>query len=178
VLERIVRAIRLDSTVFAEIAEDQNAMSEAAIIVVVVAILSALGGAIGSGNFFVALIVSLLASILIGWLLWAVLTYVVGSLIFKGDSDVAEMMRVLGYANAPRLLGLFAFIPCVGWLIALAGWLLSLVAGFLAVREAMDFDTGKAILTVVISWVIAIIINFAVLLPLGVGAAALGGVGF
>ena len=177
-LDRIVRTIRLDSTVFGEIAEDQNAMSEATIIVVVVAILSALGSAIGSGNFILTLIVSLLTAILIGWLLWAVLTYVVGSLIFKGDSDIPEMMRVLGYANAPRLLGLFAFIPCVGWIIALAGWLLSLIAGFIAVREAMDFDTGKAILTVVISWVISLIINFAILIPLGVGAAAIGGLGF
>lgn len=177
-LERIVRAIRLDSTVFGEIAEDQNAMSEAAIIVVVVAVLSALGTAIGSGNFFVALIASLLAAILVGWLLWAVLTYAVGAFIFQGDSDIPEMMRVLGYANAPRLLGLFAFIPCVGWLIALVGWLLSLIAGFIAVREAMDFDTSKAILTVVISWVIALIVNFAILIPLGVGAAVIGGLGF
>ena len=177
-LERIVRAIRLDWTVFGEIAEDRNAMSEAAIIVAVVALLSALGNAFSGGSFFQVFVGSLLVAFLVDWLLWAVLTYVVGSLIFKGDSDVAEMMRVLGYANAPRLLGLFAFIPCVGWLIAFAGRILALIAGFLAVREAMDFDTGKAILTVVISWVIALIISLAILLPLGVGAGVLGGVGF
>jgi hypothetical protein len=76
------------------------------------------------------------------------------------------MMRVLGYAKAPVLLGIFRFIPCVGWVIALAGWILSLIAGVLAVREAMDFDTGNAIITVVISWVVALIVYLIIVLPL------------
>ena len=177
-LERIVRAIRLDSTVFGEIARDRDAMSEAAIIVALVALLSSLGAAFGSGSFFAVFFGSLLVAFLIDWLLWAVLTYAVGALIFKGDSGVPEMMRVLGYANAPRLLGFFRFIPCIGGLIVLAGHLLALIAGFIAVREAMDFDTGQAILTVVISWFISLIISLAILIPLGVPVLAPGGLGF
>lgn len=161
-IDRILRAIRLDSTVYREIAEDQNAMSEAAIIVVIVAVLSAFGRAIGSGNFFLTLIVTLLTAILVGWLLWAVLTYFVGTALFKGKSDIPEMMRVLGYANAPNLLGVFGFIPCVGWIIALLGLILAFIAGFMAVREAMEFDTGSAIVTVLISWVISVIINLGI----------------
>jgi hypothetical protein len=175
-LDRILRAIRLDTSVFKEIAEDEGAMSQAAIIVVVVSLLSAIGGAIASNNFIVSLIVSLLLSILIGWIGWAILTYFIGTFLFKGKTDIPEMMRVLGYANAPNLLGVFGFIPCVGWIIALVGGILSLIAGFLAVREAMEFDTGPAILTVVISWVIAFAITFGVGLLVGGGAAvAFGG---
>jgi hypothetical protein len=167
-----MRAIRLDSTVYREIAEDQNAMSEAAIIVIIVAVLSAFGRAIGSGSFFLSLIVTLLTAILVNWILWAVLTYFVGTVLFKGKTDIPEMMRVLGYANAPNLLGVFGFIPCVGWIIALLGALLSFVAGFMAVREAMEFDTGSAIVTVVISWVISIVISFGIGLLVGGGVAA------
>jgi hypothetical protein len=158
-LDRIVRAIRLDWTVFREIAKDQNAMKEAAIIVVIVTFLEALGNAATAGNFFVGFFVSWIIGILAGWLLWAVITYFVGRTLFKGETDIPEMMRVLGYANAPYLLGLFAFIPCVGWLFPVIGWVLALVAGVFAVREAMDFDTGDAIVTVVISWIIAIAIR-------------------
>lgn len=165
-LERIVRAIRLDWTVFREIAQDQNAMKEAAIIVVLVSILSAFGNAVASGNFIVTLLVSLILSIIVGWIGWAVLTYLVGTLLFKGKTDIPEMMRVLGYANAPNLLGLFRFIPCVGFLISLIGSILAFIAGFIAVREAMDSDTGTAILTVLISWVIVSVINLAIIIPL------------
>jgi hypothetical protein len=172
-IDRIVRAIRLDWTVFREIAEDENAMTQAAIIVVVVTFLSAVGSGIASASF-VAFIVSWLTSILVGWILWAIITYFVGTALFKGETSIAEMLRVLGYAMAPNLLGLFSFIPCVGWLIALAGGLLALIAGILAIREAMDFDTGNAIVTVLISWVVSFAITFGVGLVFGGGALAAG----
>jgi hypothetical protein len=165
-----MRAIRLDWTVFREIAEDENAMTEAAIIVVVVTLLSAVGAGIAAEGFFGAFLVSWLTSILIGWIGWAILTYFVGTALFQGRTTIPEMMRVLGYAMAPNLLGFFQFIPCVGWILALAGGILAFIAGFIAVREAMEFETGQAILTVLISWVISFAITFAVGLLFG-GAA-------
>ena len=115
-----------------------------------------------------SLIVSWLLSVLIGWLGWAVVTYLVGSLLFKGRSSIPEMMRVLGYANAPRLLGILGFIPCLGPVLALAGWILSLIAGILAVREAMEFETLHAIVTVAVSWVAAFVINLIIPASLGI----------
>jgi hypothetical protein len=170
VVDRILRAIRLDWTVFREIAEDQDAMTQAAIIVVVVTFLSALGTGFVSEGFFGAFLSTWITSILIGWIGWAILTYFVGVYLFQGRTDIPEMMRVLGYAMAPNLLGFFRFIPCVGWILALLGGILAFIAGFIAVREAMEFDTGKAIVTVLISWVISFAITFAVGLLFG-GAA-------
>ena len=159
-LERIMRVFKLDASVFREIAEDKAAMTQAAIIVVVVSLLSALGLAVGvaiteTGSAIGTFFGTLLSGILLGWILWSILTYAVGVFLFKGKTDVSEMMRVLGYANAPNLLGVFAIIPCVGWLAALVGWVLSLVAGVIAVREAMEFDTVKAVVTVLIAWVVS-----------------------
>lgn len=183
-IDRIMRAIRLDWTVFREIAEDQNAMTEAAIIVAVVTFLSGIGTFIGAliadsgfGTAFLGFLSTwLISGILLGWILWAVLTYFVGTMLFQGKTDIPEMMRVLGYANAPNLLGVFGFIPCVGWLIAFIGAILSLIAGVIAVREAMEFDTTKAIITVVVSWVIAFVISLIIGAIFGVGAAITSGV--
>ena len=165
-IDRIVRAIRLDWTVFGEIAKDRDAMKEAAIIVAIVSFLSAVGSGIAKGSF-VSFIVGWLVAILVSWIGWAVITYFVGTALFKGETDIPEMMRVLGYANAPHLLGLFSFIPCVGWVFPVVGWFLSLAAGVLAIREAMDFDTSNAIVTVVISWVIAIAVRAVFWLLIG-----------
>jgi hypothetical protein len=166
VVDRIMRALRLDTLVFREIAEDQNAMTEAAIIVVAVTLLSAIGSAIGNaidgasagsviGGFFFDW---LAWGILVGWVGWAVVTYFVGTALFQGRTDIPEMMRVLGYASAPRLLGIFGIIPCLGWIAALAGAFLSLLAGVVAIREAMEFDTGKAVITVLISWLVTLVV--------------------
>lgn len=171
-LDRILRAIRLDPTVYRKVAKDQNAMTEAAIIVAIVSLMSSIGSAISSGSFFSTLILTLSAAILIGWIGWAVLTYFVGTWLFKADTDIPEMMRVLGYANAPRFLGILGFIPCVGFLIVIASWILSLIAGIIAVREAMDLETGNAIITVAISWVIAFGLSLVISLLFGGGMAA------
>ena len=162
-IERIVRAIRLDWTVFGEIAKDRDALKEAAIIVAVVTFLSAIGTGIAAksfGAFFGAWIVG----IAVGWIGWAIVTYFVGTTLFKGQTDIPEMLRVLGYANAPLLLGLLRVIPCVGWAFPLIGGLLALVAGVLAIREAMDFDTSNAIVTVVIGWIIVMVMQGVFLL--------------
>jgi hypothetical protein len=183
VLDRIIRAIRLDPTLYREIAEDQNAMTEAAIIVVVVTFLAGIGNGIGmliakagAGQAFLGFLNTwLISGILIGWIGWAILTYFVGTVLFKGKTDIPEMMRVLGFASAPRLLGIFGIIPCLGWIASLAGWILSLIAGVIAIREAMEFDTGNAIITVVISWVIALAVSLIIGAILGVGIAITSG---
>ena len=183
-IARILRAIRLDPTVYREVADDQSAMSQAAIIVIVVTLMSAIGGGIGmlmakasAGKAALGFFSEwLLSGILISWILWAILTYFVGTKLFKGKTNIPEMMRVLGFASAPRLLGLFGFIPCVGWLISLVGAILSLIAGFIAVREAMEFDTRNAIITVVISWVISFIIALLLKAIFGGGMAIMSGV--
>jgi hypothetical protein len=180
-VERIMRAIRLDFTVFREIAEDESAMTQAAIIVAIVTFLGAIGSAIGVAiagagagrailNFFGEWLVS---GILLGWIGWSIITFFVGTTLFQGKTDIPEMMRVLGYASAPKLLGLFGFIPCIGWLAALAGWILSLIAGVIAIREAMEFDTGKAIVTVLVGVVIVIVISLVLGLIWGAGTAIL-----
>ena len=174
---RILRAVRLDPTVYREVAEDEGAMSQAAIIVIVVTLLSAIGSSIAADSFILSTLVSWITAIVIGWIGWAVLTYFIGTYVFKGRSSIAEMMRVLGFASAPRLLGIFGVIPCLGLIAALIGAVLSFIAGFIAVREAMEFDTGNAILTVLISWVISFAITLGVGLLTAGGMAAAGALG-
>ena len=174
-IERIVRAIRLDWTVFGEIATDRNATKEAAIIVAIVSFLSAIGTTVGPVIGEVTTGMPLLrflsnwivGGILVGWIGWAILTYYVGSFLFKGETGIPAMLRVLGYASAPHLLGLLSFIPCVGWLFPILGWLLALVAGIIAVREAMNTETGNAILTVLVSWAVALVIRAGLLFLVG-----------
>jgi hypothetical protein len=52
----------------------------------------------------------------------------------------------------------------------------SLVAGIVAIREAMDFDTGKAILTALIAWFIMMLLFMAIGMIFGIGALGMGAV--
>ena len=55
-----------------------------------------------------------------------------------------------------------------------------LVTGIVAIRQALDFDTGKAVATAVIAWIVVMIVTFVIFTvifgtALAVGAAAGGG---
>jgi hypothetical protein len=176
-IDRIVRAIKLDPTLYRLVADNESYMREATLIVLIVSLLSALGSGIGAaigkraaaGAFFA----ELFSSILLGWLLWAAISYLVGTAL-GGRSSVMEMARTLGYASAPRLLSVLGFIPCIGFLFSLAGWILSIIAGVIAIRESMEFDTNKAIITAVVGFLVYLIASIILWLVFG-GLAFLGG---
>ena len=159
--ERIVSAIRLDSTLYREVADHDYYNTEAILIAVVVAFVGGLGAALGSGNALSALVGEMVNALLFGWLLWAVVAYLVGDL-FGGRSSLTEMARTLAYAGTPRLLLLLGFIPIIGWLFVVAGWGLSIAAGVVAIRESMEFDTFKALITAGVGLILYILVSFAI----------------
>jgi len=131
-------------------------------------VISSLGFLFTSHNGLIAFILQVINGLLFGWVLWAVIAYFVGSSVYGGKSSPSKMMRALAYASAPRVLGLFAFIPCVGWILSFAGWLLSIVAGVIAIRESMEFDTNKAVVTAIIGFFLYIIASIVIGMTIGV----------
>jgi hypothetical protein len=158
IIQRLTRMLRFDNTVYSEIEHDETANTEAAVVVLVAAFLAALGSGFASQGFILAFILRLLAGVLLQWLLWSYVTMFVGTRLFGGKATFWEMARCLGYANAPTALGLLGVIPCLGLIAGLVAFVLSLVFGFLATREALDLPTDKTIITIVIGWVIVVII--------------------
>ena len=176
---RVVRAAMLDVNLYEEVEADTSLTQEALMVVILVSIASGIGsflaGVIGGdiGAALIGLIFAVIMGVL-GYYIWAYITYFVGTNLFGGTADVGELLRTLGYASGPRVLGVLAFIPCLGGLASLIGAIWALVAGVVAVRQALDFDTTKAILTVIIGWVIVLVISIVVGAVLGIGAAGLG----
>jgi hypothetical protein len=181
-INRVIRAAMLDVDFYEEVEADTSLTQEALMVVILVSVAGGIGnflaGIIG-GSIGAALGGLILAVVLgvISYYLWAYITYFVGTNLFGGTADVGELLRTLGYASGPRVLAILAFIPCVGGLAGLVGAVWALVAGVVAVRQALDFDTGKAIVTVIIGWVIVLIVSLAVGAVFGIGAVGLSALG-
>jgi hypothetical protein len=179
---RVTRAAMLDVGLYEEVEADTSLNQEALIVVVLVSVLSGIGGFLQGvfkgdiGAALLALVVGVVLGV-VSYYIWAYVTYFVGTNLFDGTADAGELLRVLGYASGPRVLGVLGFIPCVGGLAGIVGAIWALVAGVIAVREALDFDTTKAVLTVIIGWVIVFAISLVVGLVFGIGAAGLGVLG-
>jgi hypothetical protein len=189
VLDRAIRATKLDAELYEEVEANPALNQEALMVVVAASVLSGIGSMIDATllppeipiEFRPSPVGSLLFGVIsgvLGYYVWSYVTYFVGTRLMDGTSDPGEMLRAIGYAQAPRALGVFAFIPVLGGLIALAGGLLTLAAGVVAVRQALDFTTGKAIVTVLVGWLVMIVLTILIAIPFGVAAgvgALLGG---
>ena len=179
-LNRVIRAARLDVSLYNEVEADTSLNREALTVVIIVTILSAVGGFVGSlllGVGIVPAILGLAWAIIwgiAGYYVWAYLTWYIGTRVFKGTAEPDELLRTLGYAYGPRVLGMLAVIPCVGGIAALIGAIWSLVTGVFAVREALDTTTGNAVITVLIGWAVLFIVSLVVGGILGAGALGIG----
>ena len=174
-LQRVIGVLKFDVNTYEEIEADHSATSQAALVVAIVAIIGGLlvGGssAIFGGNFFGAFIRQLLTAF-IGWFIWSYVTYWVGTSFFKGTSTPQEMLRVLGFAQAPAIL---AIIPVCG---AFIGWIWTLACSFIAIRQGLDLDNTKALLTAVVAFIAVVIVYLiigAILSAIGIGAGVVSG---
>lgn len=180
-LDRVIGVLKLDVNTFEAIEADESATSQAAIVVAVVAIVGGLiGGGISAamGGSFLGSFLRQLLSAFIGWFIWSAVTYFVGTSLFGGKATMGEMLRVLGFAQAPGILGI---IPVCG---SFVGWIWTLACTFIAIRQGLDLDNSKAAMTAVIAFIAVVIMGFiitailtAVGLTAGAGLSALQGLG-
>ncbi len=167
---RMMGAAMLDINTYEEVEADATATAQAAVVVGMVAVASDIGSA-GGG---LSAVISAPIGSLLGWLVWAGVTYLIGDKLLGGTATWGELLRTIGFAQAPGVLLLLGVLPLIGGLVrpVLAVWML--VAGILAIRQALDFSTGKAILTAVLGW-LAFVATAALLgMVLGVPLAILG----
>jgi hypothetical protein len=161
---RMKGAALLHIDTYEEVEADHTATGQAAGVVALVAIAQAIGGA-GEGGFgiFAGVI-----SALLGWLLWAGITYLIGAKLFGGTATWGELLRTIGFAQTPGVLHVLGLIPVLGGIIRFGVAIWVLIAGIIAIRQALDINTGKAILTAVLGWLV-------IILPLAIVAAVARG---
>jgi hypothetical protein len=154
--QRVLRAMLLDADLYEEVEADRGAGLQAAVVVV----LASVAGGIGSfeNGGLAGVFVSTIAA-LAGWVLWAFITYWIGTRLLPEPQTVAdhgELLRTIGFSSAPGMLTFLGVIPGLNpWLYLIAGsWML--VAMVVAVRQALDYSgTLRAIAVCLIGFPVA-----------------------
>jgi hypothetical protein len=163
--DRLIRASRLDASLYEEVEGDQSATGQALAVVV----LASLATGIGAGGGLRGLAFGLIAWLL-GWYLWSLLTYWIGTRLLPESGTQAtlgEMLRTIGFAQAPGILRVFGIIPGLYIFVTLATAIWMLIAAVVAIRQALDYQsTGRAVLVVVVGWIVqlaVLAVSFAAL---------------
>jgi len=148
-VDRMIGAALLKIDTYEDVEHDGSATGQAAGVVAMVAVAGAIGasplGIAGAGRAAVAA--------LVGWLVWAGIAYLVGDKMLGGTATWGELLRTLGFAQAPGILLVLGIIPLLGTPITVFVGIWMLVAAFIGMRQALDFGNGKTAATVVLGWV-------------------------
>jgi len=151
----------LDADTYEEVEADRGAIGEALAVVLLASAAGALGtwirvllghplpaNALPLG-VHLALIA---AEPLTIWLVSSAFTYMVGATFLRGphtQTDYREVLRTTGFAFSPGLLLFFVWVPPEE--LGLAAWTVArlwiLAAAVVAVRQALDFTTLRALAT-------------------------------
>jgi hypothetical protein len=173
-VNRMIRAAMLDPRLYEEVEHDRRATGQAMQVVIIVALASGIGAALwklitlNPIDAVTGLIGGIVAAV-VGWLIWAFVTYIIGTGLFGGTASYGEMLRTLGFAQSPNVLLIFAAVPFFGGLLRLILLFWVLLAGLIAIRQALDVSTGKAIFTALIGWIVMAIAVFIIAAITGIG---------
>ena len=168
-INRIIRACKLDVSLYEEVEADKSATLQAALVVVLSSLAAGVGAlSLGASNFLMAPILSL-----ISWYIWAYLIYFIGVKFFpepNTKADHGELLRTIGFSSAPGLIRIFGFTPELMSITFIGAGIWMLVAMVIAVRQALDYEsTWRAIGVVIIGFLIQAIVLILILRIFGSG---------
>ena len=157
--DRMLRAAKLDVNLYEEVEADSGSMRQAMGVVVLSSIAAGIGS-IATGGLGGILMGTIAA--LIGWYIWAYLTYFIGTKFLpepQTSADLGELLRTTGFSSSPGLIRVLGIVPGLGGVVFLVASIWMLVAMVIAVRQALDYEsTLRAIGVCVIGWIIQALI--------------------
>ena len=153
-INRIIRASKLEVSLYEEVEVDESATFQAAAVVVLSSLAAGVGAlSLGASNFLMAPILSL-----VSWYIWAYIIYFIGAKLFPEPTtkaDHGQLLRTIGFSSAPGLIRVFGFTPELMSIVFIVSSIWMLVAMVIAVRQALDYQsTWRAIGVVVIAFLV------------------------
>lgn len=157
--DRIIRAAKLDANLYEEVEADKSAMGQAMVVVILSSTAAGLGSIANAG--IIGVFTGTIAA-LIGWFIWAYLTYIIGTKILptpETKADHGELLRTIGFSSSPGFIRVLGIIPGLGNIVFLVAGIWMLIAMVIAVRQALDYQsTLRAIGVCIIGWIIQAVV--------------------
>jgi len=153
--ERLIGAAKLDIKIYEEVENDKGAMNQAMLVVILSSLAAGIGviGTAGVGGLLMGTIMAL-----IGWFVWAYITYVVGTKILpeqQTKANLGELLRTIAFSSSPGLIRILGVIPGLSFLVYSVAAIWMLAAMVVAVRQALDYHSAwRAVGVCIIGWII------------------------
>ncbi|RMF23780.1 MAG: hypothetical protein D6760_04730 [Deltaproteobacteria bacterium] len=160
-LDRMLRAAKLDVALYEEVEADESALAQAATVVVLSSVAAGIGLGVGHAGGLGGILIAAIGS-LVGWALWAGLTYLIGAKLLpepQTNADFGQLLRTIGFSSAPGVIRLLGIIPGLAAILSLVAAVWMLAAMVVAVRQALDYQsTGRAVGVCLIGFIVQVLL--------------------
>jgi hypothetical protein len=177
-INRMMRAARLDAALYEEVEADRGAMGQAVTVVLISGFAAGVGGLLTAGPL--ALLIGT-ASAVSGWVVWAGLTYVIGAKLFPEPdtkTDLGQVLRTIGFASSPGVIRVAGVIPGLTEVVAIAAAIWMLAATVVAARQSLDYrSTSRAVGVCVLGLLVQATVFLLLLRTQGIDPRSLGQLG-
>lgn len=158
-VERVLGAARLDAAIFEEVEHDPGAWRQSLGVVALYGVAAGVGEL--GGVSLVGLVSSILGAML-AWLIWASLTFVIGTRLLPQpatQADLGQLLRTLGFAAGPGILLVLEIVHPLRSLVFVIVQLWMIATMVVAVRQALDYtSTLRAVAVCSIGWICQLLI--------------------
>jgi hypothetical protein len=167
----MVRAARLDVQLYEEVEADTGALGQAMGVVALSSVAAGIGSI--STNGIGGIVLGTIGALL-GWYVWAFLTYFIGTRLLPGaktDADIGQLLRTTGFSSAPGLIRIVGIIPGLATIVLVVAGVWMLVGMVIAVRQALDYEsTGRAVAVCAVGFIVQVVVLAVLFSVLGVPA--------
>ncbi len=97
-------------------------------------------------------------------------TYVLDMLApsFNSEKNINKSAQLIAYSNTPTwIAGFLSFIPFLGWLILIVGWIYSVYLMYVGVGPLKKTPEDKKVIYMVIAFIVVLVIGFIISAILG-----------
>ena len=167
----MMRAARLDTSLYEEVEADPAAMRPAMQVVVLSSVAAGVGSITEGG---LVGIIAITVGTLIGWYIWAGLTYLIGTRLLAEPQthvDMGQLLRTTGFSSSPGVIRLLGIVPGLANIVMPIAAVWMLVTMIVAVRQALDYSsTWRAVVVCLIGWVVQVLVLVGLLVALAPNA--------
>lgn len=157
---RMIRAIRLDQSLFDEVISDPKTQGHSYWVVAILAMATGYGMFSRAGSMAVNIG---LAVTFLSWYVWAFTVYFAGTRMFHAEPsriDRKTVLRVMAFASAPGVLRILGVIPNMALIVFLCTSAWIIVAGAAGIKLIFKMERmGKAILLCTATWLVVLFLQ-------------------
>jgi hypothetical protein len=183
VINRLMRLVRLDNSVFDEVRDDEKELIPAVIVAVVASFLAGLGSWLWwsiqadvgdvDGAFLNPFILgSIFMAVMYG--IGCLITYVVLVQMYHVQVDLQTLIRCMGYAAWPLGLSVLMFLPVLFPIFAIVPLVLLFVSMIYAVQSATGADSRHVVISCLAGFTVMVFVLGLIAISSDAGKATMG----